>query len=182
MAPREGVAIARGRGGRLLGLAAVVNLLWGPVRIRRLRPSPRAATLTELGNRLSDPRGTRPWIWAPVRQWPTLLWVVSALRPLMWLTTGRMITLARPLVTGLVTRGLPGPRMNRCLLFDLGVRLARWVPSLALATLSVVVARAMNPCRRLILCFLPNPLGGCFHGRLRWGRGHPSAWSRRDPP
>ena len=73
MAPREGVAIARARGVRLLGLAAVVGLLWGLVRTRRRRPPPWVATLTGLGNRLFDPRGLRPWIWAPVRHWPTLL-------------------------------------------------------------------------------------------------------------
>ena len=90
--------------------------------------------------------------------------------------------LARPQVTGLVTRGLPGPRMNRCLLLDLGIRLARRVPSLALATLSDVVARAMSPCRRLIPVLPPQSLGGCSHGGLRWGRGHPRARARRDPP
>ena len=74
---------------------------------------------------------------------------------MVWLTTGRMITLAKPLVTGLVTRALPRPRTNRCLLLGLGIRLIQWVLLLALATLSVVVAQAMSPCRPLILALPP---------------------------
>ena len=138
--------------------------------------------MTGLGNRLSYAKEPRLWIWAPVRHWPTLLWVVSALRPLMWLTIGRMTTLARPQVMGQVTRGLPAPRMNRCLLLDLGVRLDWWVPSLPLATLSVVVARAMSPCRRLILMLPPQSARGMFQWRAAVGTGPPQCLRVARPP
>ena len=176
------MAIARGRGEGFWVWPPWLVFCGGPCGSAYSDHRPGRRQLTELGNRLSDPRGTRPWIWAPVRQWPTLLWVVSTLRPLMWLTTGRMITLARPQVTGLVTRGLPGPRMNRCLPLDLGVRLARWVPSLALATLSVVVARAMSPCRRLILVLPPQSARGMFPWRAAMGTGPPQCLLVTRPP
>ena len=74
---------------------------------------------------------------------------------MVWLATGRVITLAKPLVAGLVMRGLPGPKTSRCLLLGLGVRLILWVLLLALTTLSDVVARTMGPCRPLILALPP---------------------------
>ena len=48
------------------------------------------------------------------------------------------------------------------MLLDLGIRLARRVPSLVLATLSDVVARTMGPCRRPIPVLSPRLARGMF--------------------
>ena len=71
MAPREGVVIARGKGGGLPGLADAVGRLWDLVWIRRSRLPPREGISTGLGARFPGLGVLRLGTWAPALHWST---------------------------------------------------------------------------------------------------------------